>query len=307
MELRSVRKKYGETVVRLAETNKNIVSLEADLGKSTQSIMFEKAYPERFFELGIAEANMISFGAGMALCGKIPFMQSFAVFTTGRVYDQIRVSFCIPNLHGIILGGSTGLSDANDGSTHQSVEDIALMRVLPNMTVLCPADAYEAEKMIEAAVELDGPVYIRTCRSDMVDVLPQDGYEFGKMQPIKNDGDIAIFACGTMVAPALEAAEMLKEDGIEARVINVGMIKPLDTETLFKIAGEVKGIVTVEDHSVIGGMGSAICEALADTEHPRVKIMGVKDQFGCSAYTPDELYEHYGLTAKDIAATVKTF
>ncbi len=306
MAMRSARKAYGQAAVRLAEKNDRIVSLEADLGKSTQSIMFEQRFPERYFELGIAEANMVSFAAGMALSGKIPLLHSFAVFATGRVYDQIRASLCLPNLHAIIIGSSTGLSDASDGSTHQSVEDIAIMRVLPNMTVLSPADATEAEHMIEAAIDIEGPVYMRICRSDMPDVLPEGiKYDFGKMLPLKKDGDIAIFATGLMVSHALEAAEKLSHDGINARVIDVGCIKPLDTLSLSRIAGEVKGIVTVEEHSRIGGLGSAICEALCDKPHPPIKMVAVDDSFGCSAYYPEELYKHYGLTSDDIANAVK--
>ena len=308
MALTNARKAYGEALAAFAENDKRIVCLEADLGKSTQTVIFEKRIPERFFEMGIAEANMVSFAAGTALMGKVPFLHSFAVFSTGRVYDQIRASLCIPNLHAVIIGGSSGLSDAADGSTHQSVEDIAIMRALPNMTVLCPADAFEVIQMTKTAINLDGPVYIRLCRSDMPDILdPNSRYEFGKMIPVKKDGDIAIIASGIMVSYALEAANKLSHEGINARVINCGCIKPLDTVTLGRIASEVKGIITVEEHSVIGGLGSAIAEALCSRPHPPIKIIGVQDKFGCSAYTPAELYKHYGLTSDDIVRAAKEF
>lgn len=299
------RKVYGDVLVQLGKENQKIVALEADLGKSTMSNLFGAAYPERYFQMGIAEANMISAAAGLALTGYIPFVSTFAVFASGRPYDQIRSSVCIPKLNVKICGSSAGLSDFGDGKTHQSIDDIAIMRVLPNMTVLSPADGAEAEKMMRLMPEIEGPVYLRLNRNDLPVVTDVDGaYEFGKAQLIRDGGDAVIFATGVMVARALEAAEALSAEGIALRVVNVSTIKPLDREGVRRYASDVKAVVTAEEHSVIGGLGSAICEALSEARVP-VRIMGIQDAFGRSATAYDELMAKYGLTADAIVSNVR--
>lgn len=299
------RKVYGDVLVQLGKENQKIVALEADLGKSTMSNLFGAAYPERYFQMGIAEANMISAAAGLALTGYIPFVSTFAVFASGRPYDQIRSSVCIPKLNVKICGSSAGLSDFGDGKTHQSIDDIAIMRVLPNMTVLSPADGAEAEKMMRLMPEIKGPVYLRLNRNDLLVVTDVDGaYEFGKAQLIRDGGDAVIFATGVMVARALEAAEALSAEGIALRVVNVSTIKPLDREGVRKYASDVKAVMTAEEHSVIGGLGSAICEALSEARVP-VRIMGIQDAFGRSAAAYDELMAKYGLTADAIVSNVR--
>jgi len=306
MKLMSQRKAYGQALVKCGEKDDRIIVMDADLGKSTMGILFERRFTERHFDVGIAEANMVSIAAGLSLSGKIPFVNSFAVFATGRAFDQIRQSICIAGLHVVIVGSSAGLSDFGDGSTHQAIEDIAIMRSLPNMTVLCPADAIEVEKMVEAVVKHKGPVYMRICRSDMPVVLDaEEPYELGKMIQLRKDGNVAILATGWMVNVALKAADTLKTLGITARVINVSCIKPLDTETLYSIARQVKGIVTAEEHSVIGGLGSAVCEALTGKFMLPVEMIGVKDCFGCSAHAHEELLAHYGLTEEAIIKGVQ--
>jgi len=306
MKLESQRKAYGQALVHYGETDDRIVVMEADLGKSTMSIIFEERFPERYLEVGIAEANMISIAAGLSLCGKVPFVNSFAVFVTGRAFDQIRQGVCIAGLHVIMAGSSAGFSDFGDGSTHQSVEDIAIMRSLPNMTVLCPADALEAEKMVKAAIDHNGPIYIRICKSDMPVVLDEkDPYTFGKMIELEKEGEYAIFATGWMTHVAQNAADILKAEGIPTRVIHVGCIKPIDMETLMRVVRQVKGIVTAEEHSVIGGLGSAICDAMAGYDAIPVEKIGVQDSFGCSGHSHEELLQHYGLTKEAIVAAVK--
>jgi transketolase len=304
--LASQRKAYAEALVQNGETDSRIVVLEADLGKSTMSILFERRFPERYLEMGIAEANMVSVAAGLSLSGKIPFINTFAVFAAGRAYDQIRQSICIASLQAVVVGSSAGLSDFGDGATHQPIEDLALMRALPNMTVFSPADAVEAKEMVAAAIAHNGPVYIRICKSDMPVILdPSVPYKPGKMIELREDGDIAVFVTGWMVHVALDASKRLADEGIAVSVVNVGCIKPLDTETLLSVAGRVRGIVTAEEHSVIGGLGSAICEALAGKQMLPVEIIGIRDVFGCSAHTHEELLAHYGLTEDAIIQAVK--
>ena len=305
----SMRKAYGETLVELGREDKKIVVLEADLGKSTMSNMFEKEYPDRYFQMGIAEANMISTAAGLALTGHTAFASTFAVFASGRPYDQIRSSVAIPRLNVKICGSSSGLSDFGDGKTHQSVDDIALMRVLPNMTVLSPADYWETKKMVRAMAKIDGPCYIRVNRNDEPCVTAEgDPFEVGKVREMRTGKDAVIYATGYMVYLALEAAKTLEAEGISARVINVSTIKPLDVEGVIAAAKGMKAAVTIEEASVIGGMGSAVCETLAEgPADSRIKVlrMGIKDCFGTSAQKYDELLTAYHLTAPDIVKTVK--
>ena len=293
---------YGEKLLELAHKNKNIVALDGDLSKSTMSCLLEEAYPERFFEMSIAEQNMMATAAGMALKGKIPFTNSFAVFLTGRAFDQVRQSVAYPALNVKICGSSAGLSDFGDGATHQSVEDIALMRALPNMIVLSPVDEIETRAMVEFMVDHNGPVYLRLDRNDTPIIL-DDSYKFelGKPNVITEGSDVTIFATGRMVSVALEAAELLKSsDGVSAQVINVGTIKPLDEKIVRGFAEKTGAVVTAEEHNVYGGMGSAIAESLMTSKIPIVPV-GVKDRFGQSAKDYEQLRAEYGLTKEAIA------
>lgn len=305
----NMRKAYGEALLELGRENGKVVALEADLGKSTMSNMFGGEFPERYFQMGIAEANMISTAAGLALTGHIAFASTFAVFASGRPYDQIRSSVAIPRLNVNICGSSAGLSDFGDGKTHQSVDDIALMRVLPNMKVLSPADYWETKKMVKAMAAIDGPCYIRVNRNDLPNVTEEgDPFEFGKVRVMREGSDAVIFATGFMVYQALEAAKALEAEGVSAKVVNVNTIKPLDNEGVIAAAKGMKGAVTIEEASIYGGMGSAVCEALAaGPADSRVKTlrMGIQDRFGTSAQKYDELLVEYNLTPADIVATVK--
>ena len=308
MMLTNMRKAYGQALLDLGHSNNKVVALEADLGKSTMSNMFGDAFPERYFQMGIAEADMISTAAGLALTGHPAFASTFAVFASGRPYDQIRSSVCIPKLNVNICGSSCGLSDFGDGKTHQSVDDIAIMRVLPNMTVLSPADANETYQMVKLMAEIPGPCYIRVNRNDVPNVTGENDFEFGKVRRMRDGKDAVIFATGYMVYQALEAAKMLEAEGISARVVNVHTIKPFDAEGVCAEAAGMKGAVTVEEASVIGGLGSAVCEALcAGKAESRVPVarLGMQDTFGTSAKKYEELLEFYHLTPADIAAAVK--
>ncbi len=302
----SLRKTYGETLVELGKNNKDIVMLEADLGNSTMSSLFAASYPERYFQMGIAEQNMASTAAGLALAGKIPFINSFAVFASGRAYDQIRSSITIADLNVKICGSSAGLSDYGDGKTHQSIDDIALMQVLPHMTVLSPCDAVETEKMVKAMVDHEGPVYLRINRNDLPLVTdPEQPYHIGKMSQLADGKDVVIFATGIMVQQSLKAAELLREEGISARVVNVSTIKPLDTAAVLSFCKGMKGIVTAEEHSVIGGLGSAIASATSRTRIP-LEILGVDDRYGTSAENYEVLLRNYRLEPEDVAGKVRS-
>lgn len=306
MELKNLRTAYGETLVELGGENKNIVVLEADLGKSTMTNMFQNKFPERYFEMGIAEQNMASTGAGLSLTGKIPFINSFAVFASGRAYDQIRQTISIAGLNVKICGSSSGLSDFGDGSTHQAIEDMAIMRAIPNMTVLVPADAVETKKMLRAMVDYHGPVYIRINRNDLPVYTSEEGkYEIGKVNVVREGKDVAIFANGVMVSKAMEAAEELQKGGISAKVINVSTIKPLDRAGIIESVKGSKAVVTAEEHSIIGGLGSAITEALRAEKGLPIEFVGVKDSFGTSASNYNELLEFYGLTSEAVVEAVK--
>ena len=305
MNKQNCRLVYGKTLVELGMKNERIVALDADLCKSTMTCLFEEAFPERHFEIGIAEANMVSIAAGLALCGKIPFVNSFAVFSTGRPYDQIRVSVCIGKVNVKIIGSSCGLSDFGDGATHQGIEDIAIMRALPNMTVLSPADGIETEKMTKAACEYEGPVYIRILRNEVPDVtdVNQD-FKIGKPSLIKEGKDIVIFAHGYMVYKAIKASETLENQGISVRIVNVSTLKPVDEEAIKKYAGGVKGIVTVEEHSIIGGLASIVAYIMRGQAIP-MEAVAVQDCFGQSALDYEQLLDHYGLNDAAIVQGVQ--
>ena len=301
----ATREAYGKALVKLGKMNDDVVVLDADLSKSTKTNDFLKAYPNRFFNMGIAEQNLVGAACGLAAAGKVPFASTFAMFATGRAFEVIRNSVCYPKLNVKIAATHAGITVGEDGGSHQSVEDISLMRSIPNMTVVVPADGIEAEKMIFAAAEFDGPMYIRLGRSAVPTIFEEDyNFEIGKGVVLRNGNDVTIIACGIMVNEALIAADMLKEENINARVINMSTIKPIDTDLIIKAAKETKAIVTAEEHSVIGGLGSAVSEVVSESNPIIVKKVGMNDCFGESG-TPSELLEKYGLTAKNIVEKVK--
>lgn len=306
MTTKSLRQAYGEALVALGKEDGKVVVLEADLGKSTMSILFQNAFPERYFEMGIAEQNMASTAAGLALTGKIPFINSFAVFSTGRCYDQLRQTIAIAGLNVKICGSSAGLSDFGDGSTHQSVEDMALMRAIPNMTVLVPVDAVETAKMVRAMAARPGPVYIRINRADLP-VITDEASEFrvGDVSTVREGRDAVVFANGVMLHKALEAAELLAAEGVSVRVVNVSTVKPLDKAAVMKAAAGCWAVVTAEEHSVIGGLGSAINDALVGVKNLNFGMVGIDDRFGTSAANYEELLEYYGLTATAVADRIR--
>lgn len=302
---KSTRQAYGEALVELGQENKNIVVLDADLSKSTKTDLFKKAFPERHINVGIAEADLIGTAAGFAACGKIPFASSFAMFAAGRAFEQIRNTVAYPKLNVKIAPSHAGISVGEDGGSHQSVEDIAIMRAIPGMVVLCPCDAIETKKMIFAAAEYEGPVYIRMGRLDVETVL-EENYEFqiGLANTLRDGKDVTIVSCGLMTQEALKAADILTKEGISVRVINSGSIKPLDGESILKAAQETKFIVTAEEHSVIGGLGAAVSEFLAETHPTLVKKVGIYDVFGQSG-KGQELLEKYELTAEKLVAVIR--
>ena len=303
----NLRIAYGTSLVRLGKKDERVVALEADLGKTTQSAMFQAEFPDRYFQMGIAEQNMASTAAGFALSGMIPFIHSFAVFASGRAYDQVRNSICIPNLPVRICGSSAGLSDFGDGKTHQGVEDASLMRALPNMTVLCPADSTEVEQMMDCMLDWPGPVYIRINRNDLPFVYPVgEPYHIGKVTKLRDGNNVAIFASGIMVSRALEAAKILESERISVRVMDISTIKPLDREAVIRYAAGVDAIVTAEEHSIIGGIGSAVVEALRGVSHAPVEFVGIPDTFGISAEGYEELLTLFKLTSGEVAKTVRT-
>jgi transketolase len=310
MEKQNLRKAYGDTLVELGAENKNIVALEADLGKSTMSILFGDKYPDRYFQMGIAEADMASVSAGLAFAGKIPFYSTFAVFASGRPYDQIRCSIAIPEANVKICGSSCGLSDFGDGKTHQSVEDANIIKTLPHIVVLNPLDAVEVKKMLRWEAAYKGPVYLRVGRNDMpVYTSPDTPWELGKIYPIApydNGKDVAIFATGVMVSQAMEAAEQLAKDGVGAQVLNVSTLKPLKADEALRYAKGKKAVVCAEEAEKTGGMGEEIASMLleAGAALPFGNV-AINDRFCQSAHGYDELLAEYGLTAGDLVKTVK--
>ena len=297
----ATRAAFGASLVELGAKRDDFIVLDADLAAATQTGMFKKAFPERFYDCGIAEQNMVSIAAGVAATGKKVVCSSFAMFAAGRAFEQVRNSIGYPHLNVIIGATHAGISVGEDGATHQCNEDIALMRPIPGMTIINPADETEAKKAVYAAMEHDGPVYMRFGRL-AVPVVFDDDYKFeiGKGVELREGNDVTIIATGLMVNEALQAYELLKEEGISARVINIATIKPLDTEIILKAAKETGAIVTAEEHSVIGGLGSAVAEVVAETCPTRIERIGTRDKFGKSG-KPAELLEEYEMTAKHIA------
>lgn len=302
---KATREAYGVALAELGKTNDKIVALDADLSKSTKSADFQKEYPERFFNVGIAEQNMMGMAAGMSTMGLIPFASTFAMFATGRAFEQIRNSIAYPKANVKIVGSHSGLTVGEDGATHQALEDIALMRSIPNMVVIVPSDATETAEIIKAAAEYYGPVYIRTGRMAVEDVHPNGcHFEIGRGEVLAQGQDVAIIAAGIGVKMALDAAEELKKEGIEARVINMSTIKPLDEQLVIQAAKECGKIVTVEEHNIMGGLGSAVAEVVSQHHPVKVQRVGVQDQFGQSG-KPNDLLQSYGLTKEAVVAAAK--
>ncbi len=296
----ATRESYGKTLVELGKENENIVVLDADLAGATKTNLFAKEYPERFLDMGIAEANMLGTAAGLATCGKIPYASTFAVFAAGRGYDQIRNSICYPNLNVKICATHAGITVGEDGATHQMLEDLSLMRTLPNMTVISPSDDTQTKWVIKEISKLEGPFYVRLARLATPVIYEENQkFEIGKAIQIGNGTDGTVFATGVTVAEAIQAQEELKAQGIDIRVVDVHTIKPIDQDIIVKCAKETKRLVSIEDHSVIGGLGSAISEVLTEKYPARLERMGMKDTFGKSGKA-EELMAYFGLTAKAI-------
>lgn len=302
---KATREAYGEALARIGSEDKNIIVLDADLSKSTKTDTFKKVVPERFFNAGIAEQNLISVGAGLAASGKKPFVSSFAMFATGRAFEQIRNAVCYPKLNVKVCATHAGITVGEDGATHQSLEDIACMRSIPNMSVIVPADARETEAVVEWASQYEGPAYIRLGRASVDDVTP-DNYTFqpGVSTRLKEGNDATIIACGALVGPAMKAAAMLDAEGVSVRVINMASIKPIDAMAIYQAAMETGAIVTAEEHNVMGGLGSAVAEVVVTHKPVPMAFIGTQDTFGESG-TPNELMAKYGLTPEHIVATVK--
>lgn len=304
MGYKNQRIAYGNTLVELGKTNPDLVVLDADLGGSTMGKMFEEAFPERHLEMGIAEANMTSVAAGLAQTGKIPFTNSFAVFSGGRAFDQIRQTIAIGKLNVKICGSSSGLSDFGDGATHQCIEDLAIFRAVPNMTVICPADANQTVEAVKAIAEMKGPCYFRLNRNDYENVT-QEGKKFqiGIPETLKEGTDVAVFATGYMVGLAMQAAAEL-EGEISVKVINVATIKPLNRDAVIESVKGIRKIVTAEEHNIRGGMGSAVTECLS-MEEKEIEFIGINDTFGCSAHSYEEVLSYHGLTKQHIMDTIR--
>lgn len=296
----ATRQAYGLALVDLGKNNPNVVVLDADLSKSTYTVKFAKEFPQRFFNAGVAEANMIGIAAGLATCGFVVFASTFAIFATQRALNQIFQSIAYPELNVKIAASHAGVTVGEDGASHQSIDDISIMRAIPGMTVIVPADSIEAYQATQAVARYYGPVYLRLSRAPTPQILPEDyTFRIGKAYVLQEGSDVTIVACGTMVYEAMVAAEKLSSHGINAEVINMSTIKPLDKETLLNSVKKTGCVVTAEEHSIIGGLGDAVCAVISE-EHPcPVKKIGIKDQFGQSG-KPEELLKAYGLTSDDI-------
>ena len=298
--MKPTRQSYGEALVELGKENEKVVVLDADLATATKTIEFAKEFPQKFFDIGIAEADMIGTAAGMATCGKIPYASTFAVFATGRAYDQIRSSVCYPNLNVKICATHAGVTVGEDGATHQMLEDLSLMRVLPNMKVFCPSDDIQTKWLIKEISKINGPCYVRLCRMATSEIYDENQkFEIGKMIQIGEGTDAAIFATGVTVSEAIKAQKELKEKGKDERVVDVHTIKPLDKEMIIKCAKETKRLISIEDHSIIGGLGSAIAEVLTEKLPTKLERMGVNDTFGKSGKA-EELLKYFKIDSSSI-------
>lgn len=301
---KSIRSAYGKTLVELGKENKDIVVLDADLACSTQTIIFGKEFPERFFNMGIAEQDMMATAAGLASQGKIPFASTFAMFATGRTYDQIRNSIAYPEFNVKIVATHGGITVGEDGASHQALEDVSLMRGIPHMTVIIPADCKECEEVIKYAATHEGPMYIRIARTNVPDIFGED-YKFDlKGKILKEGNDVTIVTNGETLAEVIECAEILENSGISAQIIHLPVVKPLDNDIILKGAAKTEFVVTVENHSIIGGLGSAVCEVLSEHSPTKVYRIGINDEFGQSG-EQRELMDFYGLTAEKLAEKVK--
>lgn len=280
-EKKATRQSYGEALKELGKENENIVVLDADLAGATKSDIFKKEFPERFFDMGISEQDMIGTASGMATCGKIPFASTFAVFAAGRAYDQIRNSVCYPNLNVKVCGSHAGITVGEDGATHQMLEDINMMKALPNMTVFCPSDDVQTKWVVKEASRINGPCYIRTCRLASNIIYDENQkFEVGKAIQIGDGIDATVFATGICVSEALKAKEVLEERGVNIRVVDVHTIKPIDADMIVKCAKETKRLISIEDHSIIGGLGSVIADVLSEKYPCKLTKMGIRDRFG---------------------------
>lgn len=286
---KATRQSFGEELANIGEKNDQIVVLDADLSSATKTNIFAKKFPNRFFDMGIAEQNMIGTAAGLATCGKIPFVSTFAMFAAGRAYDQIRNSICYPKLNVKICATHAGITVGEDGATHQMLEDISLMRTIPNMTVMCTSDDTQTRWAINEISKFNGPVYLRLCRLATPKIYENEKFEIGKGVQLGDGADATIIATGVVASEAIEAMEELKAKGINIRVVDMHTIKPIDKEIIIKSAKETKNIITIEDHSIIGGLGSAVCEVLAENYAKKVYKMGIKDEFGKSGKAEDLL------------------
>ena len=303
--LKATRQSYGEKLAELGEKNKDIIVLDADLSAATKTSIFAKKFPERFFDMGIAEQDMISTAAGLATFGKTVFASSFAMFACGRSYDQIRNSVAHPKLNVKICASHAGITVGEDGATHQMLEDLGMMRGLPNMTVMCTSDDRETKWAVEEISKMDGPVYLRLCRLNTPQIYGEEqDFKIGKGVQIGNGTDATVFATGVVVPEAIKAKEELEKQGINIRVVDIHTIKPIDKELIIKCAKETKKLVSIEDHNIIGGLGSAISEVLTEEYPAKLIRMGMKDRFGESG-PAKELLRYFGLTSEDIIAVVK--
>lgn len=301
---KATRESYGEELEKLGNENENIVVFDADLSQATKTSIFAKSHPERFFDMGIAEQNMMSTAAGMATCGDIPYVSTFAVFAAGRAYDQIRNSICYPNLNVKICATHAGITVGEDGATHQMIEDIALMRVLPNMTVISTSDDAQTRWAVREIAKINGPVYLRLGRLPSPAIYEENQkFEIGKAVQIGDGTDATVFATGITVAEAIKAKEILEEKGVNIRVVDLHTIKPIDVDTIVKCARETKKLISIEDHNIIGGLGGAISEVLTEYEPKKLVRMGIKDTFGKSGKA-QELMQYFGIVADNIVEEV---
>ena len=303
-EYKSVRSEYGKTLVELGKVNKDIVVLDADLSSSTQTKLFAKEFPERFFNVGISEQDLITTAAGLSCTGKIPFVSTFAMFASGRAWEQVRNTICYSNLNVKIAATHGGITVGEDGASHQALEDISLMRSIPNMTVIIPADAEETRQAIKFAAEFNGPVYIRIARSNLPDIFDSNyKFDYKKANIIKEGKDITLITNGETLVETIDCAKILSENGINAEIINAPVVKPLDNETIINSAKKTNKVITIENHSIIGGLGSAVCELLSEKYPTKVTRIGTNDEFGQSG-TAKELMAFYGLNAEKLAQKI---
>ena len=300
----ATRQSYGEVLLELGKENDEVVVFDADLATATKTNLFAKEFPKRFFEMGIAEQNMLGVAAGMSTCGKIPYVSTFAVFAAGRAYDQVRNSICYPKLNVKICATHAGVTVGEDGTTHQMLEDISLMRTLPNMTVLCTSDDIQTKWAVKEIANINGPVYLRLCRLATPIIYDEtQKFEIGKAIQFGNGTDATIFATGVTVSEALKAKEKLKEEGINVRVVDMHTIKPIDEDIIIKCANETDRLISVEDHNIIGGLGSTIAEVLTTSTPKKLERLGIKDKFGKSGKA-EELMHYFGIDCNAIVNTI---